>query len=115
MTMIRITGVQMLVSPSKSDNLPKILQYIQESDCDFIVFPEMSLTGYNSDFSDARTQEAWRQIATACRQHYVTAIIGTGARADGVAHIQSRIYTGKGAGRARNCASSRTWASPSAA
>lgn len=96
MATIRITGVQMTVSPVKNENLPKILKHIQESDCDFILFPEMSLTGYNNDFSDARTQEAWRQIATACRQHYVTAIIGTGARADGVTHIQSRIYTGKG-------------------
>ena len=61
-----------------------------------MLFPEMSLTGYNDGFSDARTQEAWRQIATACRQSYTTAIIGTGARDNGHSYIQSRIYKDDG-------------------
>ncbi len=96
MPRVRITGVQMAVAPSKSDNLPKILKHIQEANSDFLLFPEMSLTGYNNDFSDARTTEAWRQIAAACRHYYVTAIIGTGARANGHAFIQSRVYTHEG-------------------
>lgn len=96
MATIRVTGVQMAVGATKGENLPKILEHIKNSDCDIIIFPEMSLTGYNGHFSDARTIEAWQQIATACRQSYVTAIIGTGARTDGHAYIQSRIYTGEG-------------------
>lgn len=96
MATIRVTGIQMAVGATKGDNLPKILKHIKESDCDILLFPEMSLTGYNNDFSDTKTQEAWQQIATACRQSYVTAIIGTGARAEGHTYIQSRIYTGEG-------------------
>ena len=97
MATLRVTGVQMVVEKSKGENLPKILEAIQRSDCDFLLFPEMSLTGYNNEFSDQRTQEAWQQIATACRQSYVTAIIGTGTRTDGKTYIQSRIYTDEGA------------------
>lgn len=96
MATFRICGVQMQVGPSKKDNLPRILGHIEKCDCDFIVFPEMSLTGNNNDFSDSRTLEAWRQIAAACRQAYVTAIIGTGAREEGRAYIQSRIYRDDG-------------------
>jgi len=86
----------MEVGPARKDNIPRILEFITKSDCDFLLFPEMSLTGNNNDFSETRTQEAWKQIAAACRQSYVTAIIGTGARADGASYIQSRIYTGEG-------------------
>lgn len=96
MAVIRICGVQMNVAASKKENLPKILEHINGYTGDFILFPEMALTGYNNDFSDARTEEAWRQIAAACRQSYVTAIVGTGARMDGKTYIQSRIYTDAG-------------------
>ena len=92
MAVFRIRGVQMRVSQSKKENLPRILEEIKKSRCDVVVFPEMSLTGYNNDFGDARTQEAWRQIAAACRTQYVTAVIGTGCREDGETYIQARIY-----------------------
>ncbi len=92
MATIRITGVQMEVRPTKKDNLHRLLNLIEHSDCDFIVFPEMALTGYNNDFSDARTEAAWKDIAAMCRKTYTTAIVGTGARYDGHAHIQARIF-----------------------
>jgi predicted amidohydrolase len=93
---IRVTGVQMEVAPGKKENLPRILSYIERADCDFMLFPEMSLTGYNNNFNDARTRDAWDQIAAACRQHYVTAIVGTGARDGRNTYIQSRIITDEG-------------------
>ncbi len=96
MATIRVSGVQMVVGKSKKENLPRILDYINKSDCDFLVFPEMALTGYNNGFSDARTAEAWAQIATACRNSYVTAIVGTGCRHEGHTHIQSRVFGGDG-------------------
>lgn len=96
MATLRITGVQMNVKPSKGENLPRILNLIERSDADVVVFPKMSLTGYNNDFSDTRTTEAWRQIAAACRQHYRAAVVGTGARNEGHAYIQSRIYGDEG-------------------
>lgn len=61
-----------------------------------MLFPEMSLTGYHGDFDEERTRQAWKQIAAACRQSYVTAIIGTGAIIDGQRCIQSRIYSTEG-------------------
>ena len=92
MATVRVSGIQMAVSRKLADNLEKILEHIERSDCDFIVFPEMGLTGYHGDFSDNAVRKAWRQIAAACRQAYVTAIIGTGARENGAIYIQSRVY-----------------------
>lgn len=96
MTTIRVSGVQMRVSHKLAENLPKILAHIETSDADFIVFPEMSLTGYHGDFSQKAAAAAWRQIATACRQAYVTALIGTGVHTDGRTYIQTRIKTDEG-------------------
>jgi predicted amidohydrolase len=93
---IRIKGVQMAVRPSKKDNLPHILKHIERSDADVILFPKMSLTGYNNDFSDSRTAEAWKEIAAACRTSYTCAIIGTGARTNGHTYIQSRVFGHEG-------------------
>ena len=92
MATIRISGVQMFVSMHLEENLEKILHHIEQGGADFLVFPEMSLTGYHGEFSETATRAAWRQIAKACRHAYVTAIIGSGAREDGATYIQSRIY-----------------------
>lgn len=96
MSTVRICGVQMRVSAKLNDNLDKILEHIRTCSADFIVFPEMSLTGYHGDFGDKSTRQAWRQIAAACRQSYVTALIGTGCRDNGSTYIQTRIYTDEG-------------------
>lgn len=96
MATIRVSGVQMPVSPKLEDNLPKILSYILSSDADFVLFPEMSLTGYHGKFSDKAVRSAWRQIAAACRQSYVTALVGTGCREDGQTYIQTRIFSDEG-------------------
>ncbi len=96
MAVLRIRGIQMHVADSKKENFTKIIENIQKGDCDIIVFPEMSLTGYNNNFSDTRTIEAWKQIASACKKAYITAIIGTGARVDENTYIQARIYSDEG-------------------
>ena len=96
MASIRITGVQMTVSPKLEENLPKILEHIKASDADFMLFPEMSLTGYHGDFSDKAARNSWRQIAAACRQSYVTALIGTGCKNEDGTFIQTRIYSKSG-------------------
>lgn len=92
MDILRITGVQMRVKPSKAENKPRIINLIERCDSEFIVFPAMSLTGYNNDFSDSRTAEAWKEISTACRKSYTTALVGTGARSEGHTFIQTRIF-----------------------
>jgi predicted amidohydrolase len=86
----------MAVSRNLDENLEKVLGHILESDADFLVFPEMSLTGYHGEFSDEATRAAWRRIAAACRQSCVTAIIGTGCRDNGAVYIQSRAYSDEG-------------------
>lgn len=96
MATVRVSGVQMAVSRNLPENLEKILQFIEQRDADFLVFPEMSLSGYHGDFDDEAVRKACRPIAAACRHSYVTAIIGTGAREDGAAYIQSRVYTDNG-------------------
>lgn len=96
MAVIRVSGVQMRVSHKLEENLEKILRFIEVSDADFIVFPEMSLTGYHGDFSERATEAAWAKIAAACRQAYVTALIGTGVRTADAVYIQTRIYTDEG-------------------
>ncbi|MFP4499984.1 MAG: carbon-nitrogen hydrolase family protein [Candidatus Hydrogenedentota bacterium] len=92
MAMLRVCGVQMQVQQAKKDNLPKILEHIKNYQGDFILFPEMALTGCNNEFSDSRTAAAWDQLAAACRQAYLTAIVGTGARVDGKSYIQARVF-----------------------
>jgi predicted amidohydrolase len=97
MSIIRITGVQMEVSNKLDDNLPKIIDHITSCSADYILFPEMSLAGYHGGFGDKSTRAAWRQIATACRQSYVNAFIGTGCKEeDGSVHIQTRIISHEG-------------------
>jgi len=96
MPTIRVSGVQMEVSAKLDENLPKILHYIETSDADFILFPEMSLTGYHGDFSEKATEAAWVKIASACRQAYVSALIGTGVRTPDGTYIQTRIYSDEG-------------------
>jgi predicted amidohydrolase len=86
----------MRVSPKLADNLPVVLDHILKTDADYLLFPEMSLTGYHGEFSQPKTEEAWEKIAVACRQSYVTAIIGTGNRVNGRCHIQSRIFSHNG-------------------
>lgn len=92
MATIKITGVQMNVSKKLDDNLPGILELVRKSDADYILFPEMSLTGYHGEFGDKAVEVAWSKIAAACRQSYATALIGTGWRDNGATYIQTRIF-----------------------
>lgn len=96
MNSVRVMGVQMRVSNRLSDNVTHITDAILASDADYIVFPEMALTGQTGDFSQKAVERAFDQIAAACRQAYVTAIVSTGFREEDTAHIQSRIISHNG-------------------
>jgi predicted amidohydrolase len=96
MPTIRVSGVQMFVSHELEDNLPTILRHIGQTDADFLLFPEMSLTGYHGDFDDATARAAWGEIADACRESGVTALIGTGCKRGDATYIQTRIFTESG-------------------
>jgi predicted amidohydrolase len=77
-------------------NLEHMLDVIAHSDTDYIVFPEMSLTGWLGDFSEKALRAAWDRLVGACRQSYTTAIVGTGAREAGALYIQSRVISHEG-------------------
>ncbi len=96
MATIRLSGVQMQIAAKLDDNLERILTLIRQSDADFLLFPELSLTGHHAEFSEKTLQNAWRQISAACRQSYTTALIGTACRADEGNFIQTRIYSHEG-------------------
>ncbi|MCA9442002.1 MAG: carbon-nitrogen hydrolase family protein, partial [Candidatus Omnitrophica bacterium] len=93
---IKVSGVQMFVSRNLDENLPTILKHIEQSDADYLLFPELSLTGYHGDFDREATEMAWVQIAEACKKSQVTAFIGTGCKTDNETFIQTRIYTKEG-------------------
>lgn len=97
MPVVRVAGVQMQVSPDLSENLPTILAHVAQIDAEYVLFPEMSLTGYHGNFSDAALEEAFRAIADACRTHERTALIGTGFRDESATYIQTRIFGPTGA------------------
>lgn len=96
MTSIRVAGVQMHVSLNLSENLQRIIRHIQTIETDFLLLPEMSLTGHHGEFGHKAAQRAWTQIETACRQAYTTVILGTGAIEDNTKYIQTRIISDQG-------------------
>lgn len=96
MNHVRVMGVQMRVSHRLSDNLSRMTDVILASDADYILFPEMALTGPGADFSQKAVDRAFEQITAACRQAYVTAIVSTGSKDEDAAHIQSRVISHNG-------------------
>jgi len=67
---------------------------------DFLVTPEMALTGYHGRFEKRLRDELMGQIRAACRRAGVTAIIGAGDKRDGRIHNeQVAIARGKILGR----------------
>lgn len=96
MKTVRVLGVQMPVSKKLDENLERILSYLKPTDADFVLFPEMALTGYHGDFSQKSVERAWSQIAEACRQTYTTALVGTGSKNGEGTYIQTRVYGANG-------------------
>jgi predicted amidohydrolase len=86
----------MEVKPGLGDNLPRIIDHINREETDFILFPEMALTGYHGDFGREAVERAWDKIEAACRQNYTTGLVGTGAHDEDHVHIQTRIFSAEG-------------------
>lgn len=95
----RIAGIQMLVSPSLADNLPVILGHIAwagRSGAQFVLFPEMALSGYHGKFEQHSVERALQDIAAAAAEHQVCALVGTGYRNGESTTIQVRVYAPTG-------------------
>ncbi len=96
MATVRITAVQMQVSMNIEENLRNLLRHIEKHETDYIVFPEMCLTGWHGGFSQKSAERAWEEIAEACRKRYTTAIFGTGCQENGAIYNQARVISDAG-------------------
>ena len=82
---LRVAAVQMRSSRVLADNIARTKEHLArcaKEGARVVVFPECSLTGYfDADtmrgFTREQLADAEQQIATACREHHVYALIGT--------------------------------------
>ena len=82
----RIHGVQMNVDHSIEANAPKVMHYIKEAaaaEADFVLFPEMVLTGYHGEFSQSARDDAMVMIQSQCANLGICALVGAGDKRDG--------------------------------
>jgi len=98
-TTLRIAGIQMPVAREQSENEPLIHRWLERAAndrADWVLFPEMALTGYHGDFDAGEAEAGWKRFGLACREAGVNAILGTGARAGEACFIQTRAYNRQG-------------------
>lgn len=96
---LKIVGVQMAVSRELDENLPRLLPYVERAGrqgADWILFPEMSLTGYHGEFDRDAGEAGCEEFAAACRAANVNGIVGAGAWIEGECYIQTRAYSRQG-------------------
>jgi predicted amidohydrolase len=96
---IRIAGIQMEAAHELADNLPRILSHIRwaaAQGAQYCLFPEASLSGYHGEFRQQEVDDALQEIAVACREYQITALISTGMHVDDGIQIQVRIYGQEG-------------------
>src|SRR5207245_631504 len=85
---LRVAAVQMRSSRDLAENVAHVRKLVQQCGKDGVrvaVFPECALTGYFGDLIPKYTAEqladAERQVAAACREAGVYAVVGTPTRA----------------------------------
>lgn len=96
---VRVSGVQMVVSPNLDANLPIILSHISiaaQDGADLVLFPEMSLSGYHGNYDFEAVKRAVKEVSAAAKKNHIAVIAGTGWREGGEAYIQSRAYDSDG-------------------
>jgi predicted amidohydrolase len=87
---LRVAAVQLRSKPDVRANVARIKQHLAECAAQKVqvaAFPECAVSGYFAEFiptlSDAELASATRDIAAACREHGIAAIVGTPERRDG--------------------------------
>src|SRR5437763_10733536 len=76
----RITLAQIRVGRDVDDNLPRIRAAFAQARKDkatWIMFPEGALSGYRTDFDQARVAAALAEVMRLCREARVFAVLGT--------------------------------------
>lgn len=118
---LKVAAVQMRSSRNLSDNLSRITNSIQEcagQGARVVVFPECALSSYIEDvvtnLSAAQITDAEQQVAAACRQADVYAVVGTAWRENEKLFDSALIIapTGKVIERYHKIQLAETWPQP---
>jgi hypothetical protein len=93
----RIAGAQLGFTDTVAGNVAKIVSAIERAGAegaDFLVVPEMMLTGYHKKWSQEEAEEGYKAVSVACREARVCGLIGAGEWRDGdgrgSSHVQAR-------------------------
>lgn len=96
----RIAVAQLRVDPDDQRlNLCGILEAVDlaaAEAADFLVTPEMALTGYHGRFRKALRDELMAQLVAACKASGVTAVVGAGDKRRGRTHNEQVVIGGDG-------------------
>jgi predicted amidohydrolase len=99
MARYRMAGAQLWPQQSVTGALEQVLQAIRwagEQKADFLVTPEMYLSGYRADFDADEVEASIAEVAQACRRAGVIALLGTGHQHLGVVTNQARVIGADG-------------------
>lgn len=95
----RVSGVQINSAENIAASTEKALKYIRragEQHADFMLFPEMYLTGYHDRFDSQEAEAALERIGAAAKQFHVNVLMGTGSKHLGVTTNQVRVFSRAG-------------------
>jgi predicted amidohydrolase len=95
----RASGVQANSADTIAASTEKALAYIRQAHkerADFVLFPEMYLTGYHDRFDGQEAEEALERIGEAAAQFDVNVLMGTGSKRQGSTQNQVRIFSRTG-------------------
>jgi len=100
---LRVAAVQLRSKPDLRANVARIKQILAECAAQKVqiaAFPECAVTGYFADYiltlSADEIFAAGREIAAACREHKIAAIVGTPERRDGKMFNTALIINAQG-------------------
>src|SRR3954447_2577541 len=96
----RATLAQVAVHKNVEQNLASARRAIEQAAAekgDFVLFPEMFLTGYASEFREDEATAGMAEIAELCRKFAVTALVGTAWKEEDKLFNQVRIIDATGA------------------
>jgi len=92
---VRVAGIQMPVGQNVDENLEHIVRNIKRAGEDgaaFVLFPEMSLSGYFGGFDHEATLRGLDRVVEATRAAGSVTIVGAGERVGEKTFNQCRIY-----------------------
>lgn len=95
----RVMGVQLEQRNNLQEQACRIARWIAragEARADFVVFPEMILTGYHNHFSQEEAEAGYQVVSEACRKAGVCACVGAGEWREEGCFNQVRVWDDQG-------------------